>query len=907
MALHPGFPTDPYVVLDPATRWFPADETLRSEGAAKLLPPLVAEIRKKVAAWRNSGYDSASATSIALLNWWFATDHYNEQADGTQAQFRYYFAQREAVETIIYLHEIAQVKDKYDLLRYDSSGAVSAGMFNETWNRYVIKMATGSGKTKVLSLLLAWSFFHKTYEADSTLARNFLLITPNIIVLDRIRADFDGLKIFFADPILPENGYAGQDWKNDFQLTLHIQDNVHITRKTGNIFLTNIHRVYDSNNKEPSAEDEDTMEYFLGKKPVGATTDSKLDLGDIVRDIDELLVMNDEAHHVHDDKLAWFKSIQDIHNRLLQKDGRLAMQIDVTATPRHTNGEIFVQTVSDYPLVEAISQNIVKHPVLPDSASRAKLSEKKSSKYSEKYEDYIHLGYLEWKKVYDVHQKFGKKAVLFVMTDDTKNCDEVAQYLENRYPELNGAVLVIHTKNNGEIAESSSGKKNEELDRLRKAANEVDFPDNRYKAIVSVLVLKEGWDVKNVTTIVGLRAFSSKSNILPEQTLGRGLRRMYRGQEEITELVSVIGTDAFMAFVESIRNEGVEFDRRKMGEGTAPKAPLVIEVDRENTKKDINSLDILIPVLTPRVVREYKNLSLLDIPQFGNKKFPVIIFSEEQQREIIFRDITTEKITHKTILDSNIVANYQSVIGYFSQVILKELRLVSGYDILYGKVKTFIKTQLFEREVDIENLNILRNISEVEVTKTIIETFKKKINDLTVMDTGEAEIRDYIKISQCRPFVVKDQGYLLPKKSVFNKLIGDSGFELEFAGFLENCEDVISYAKNYFAVNLKIDYQDHQGDIRNYYPDFIVKKSEKEMFIIETKGLEDVDVELKIARLDQWCKDINKIQSLITYRWLLVREEEFKKYPPKNFEELVTIFGSSLIFSRLQFNDTRSS
>lgn len=890
MALHPGFPTDPYVVLDPAIRWFPADETLRSEGAAKLLPPLVAELRKKVKAWRDSGYNGASATSVALLTWWFATDHPVEQADGTLMQFRYYFAQREAIETIIYLHEIAQIKDKYDLLRYDSSGAVSAGMFNETWNRYVIKMATGSGKTKVLSLLLAWSFFHKTYEADSTLARNFLLITPNIIVLDRIRADFDGLKIFFADPILPENGYAGQDWRNDFQLTLHIQDEVHITRKTGNIFLTNIHRVYDSNNKDPTSEDEDTMDYFLGKRPVGATSDSKLDLGDIVRDIDELLVMNDEAHHVHDEKLAWFKSIQDIHNRLLQKDGRLAMQIDVTATPRHTNGAIFVQTVSDYPLVEAISQNIVKHPVLPDAASRAKLSEKKSSKYSEKYEDYIHLGYLEWKKVYDVHQKFGKKAVLFVMTDDTKNCDEVAQYLENRYPELNGAVLVIHTKNNGEISESSSGKKNEELDRLRKAANEVDASDNRYKAIVSVLVLKEGWDVKNVTTIVGLRAYSSKSNILPEQTLGRGLRRMYRGQDEIQELVSVIGTDAFMDFVESIKNEGVELDKRKMGEGTAPKAPLVIEVDSENSRKDIDSLDIQIPVLTPRIVREYKNFSDLDITGFGNKKFPVITFSEEQQREIFFRDITTEKITHKTILDSNIVANYQSVVGYFTQVIMKELRLVSGYDILYGKVKTFIKTQLFEREIDIENLNTLRNLSEIEVTKTIIETFKKKINELTVTDKGEAEIRDYIKISQCRPFVTKDQGYLLPKKSVFNKIIGDSDLELEFAGFLENCDDIISYAKNYFAVNLKIDYQDHQGDIRNYYPDFIVKKSEKEVFVIETKGLEDLDVEPKIARLDQWCKDINKIQSRITYRWLLVREEEFKKYTPKSFEELIKIF-----------------
>src|SRR5690606_5241258 len=100
-------------------------------------------------------------------------------------------------------YEVVGIEDKYDLMRYDSSGAVSSDMFRETWRRLVLKLATGSGKTKVLSLIIAWSFFHKTYEEESTLARNFLLIAPNIIVLDRLRADFDGLKIFFEDPILP--------------------------------------------------------------------------------------------------------------------------------------------------------------------------------------------------------------------------------------------------------------------------------------------------------------------------------------------------------------------------------------------------------------------------------------------------------------------------------------------------------------------------------------------------------------------------------------------------------------------------------------------------------------------------------------------------------------------------------
>ena len=109
---------------------------------------------------------------------------------------------------------------------------------------------------------------------------------------------------------------------------------------------SNIQRVYSSDrSSECSPDDENSMDYFLGKKPTGATTDSKVDLGDIVRDIDELMVLNDEAHHVHDPKLAWFKSIEDIHNRLLQKGGELALQVDVSATPKHSNGAIFVQTV----------------------------------------------------------------------------------------------------------------------------------------------------------------------------------------------------------------------------------------------------------------------------------------------------------------------------------------------------------------------------------------------------------------------------------------------------------------------------------------------------------------------------------------------------------------------------------
>lgn len=891
MALHKNFPTSPYAILDPDVRWFPADEALREKGHEKLMPPLVDELREHVKEWRDHGYEGATETSRALLQWWFETEHVIDKADGTTTEFKFYFAQREALETIIYLTDIVKIKDKHDMLRFDKSGRLRASMFPEEWQRYIVKMATGSGKTKVLALTLVWSYFHKLYEPDSSLARNFLVIAPNIIVLDRILSDFDGLKVFHADPMIPDNGFEAHNWKDDFQLQVHIQDKVNVTNPVGNIFVTNIHRVYESNKKPPSADDENTSDYFLGDKPVTKTSDTKVDLDQIVREVDELVVLNDEAHHIHDPRMAWFKSIEDIHNRLLQKGNKLALQIDVTATPKHENGNIFAQTICDYPLVEAIAQNVVKHPVLPDSASRAKLTEKKSSKFTEQYEDYIALGYQEWKKYYDEQIKNGKKAILFVMTDDTKNCDEVAEYLESRFPDLKDAVLKIHTKNNGEISESTSGKNEEELNKLRKEANEIDLADSPYKAIVSVLMLKEGWDVRNVTTIVGLRAYSSKSKVLPEQTLGRGLRLMYPGQV-LDERVSVVGTDAFVDFVESIKSEGVEIEHSPMGDRSEPKMPLTIEVDNENPTKDIEKLDIEIPVLTPRIQREYKNLSKLDLAKFKHKKLKVKEFSEEEQREIIFRDIADGKETHRTKLDSTLTPDYQSVVGYFANVIKKELRLVGGFDILFGKVKEFIQKYLFISKVNLEDPNILRNLSELPVSKTIIETFKKEINALTVEDKGEAEINGYLKVGKVRPFVVKNQESILPKKSVFNRIVTDSHFELEFASFLEGCDDIISYAKNYFGLNFKIEYVNADGDIRHYYSDFLVKISNKEIYVIETKGREDLDDPLKIERLKQWCDDVNAQQNKTKFSWLYVKQEEWDKYRPKNFKELMKAFSS---------------
>ena len=160
-----------------------------------------------------------------MLKWWFQEEREN---------IRYYFAQREAVETIIYLFEVAMIRDKEELYEnYNSFSELTLKHFSENWLRLVTKMATGSGKTKVMSMLLVWSYFNKIYENNNDLSSNFLIIAANIIVLDRLKADFENLLIFRDDPCLPNDGYNNYDFKSDFlnNVEIHIQKQSQLTKK----------------------------------------------------------------------------------------------------------------------------------------------------------------------------------------------------------------------------------------------------------------------------------------------------------------------------------------------------------------------------------------------------------------------------------------------------------------------------------------------------------------------------------------------------------------------------------------------------------------------------------------------------------------------------------------------------
>jgi len=176
--------------------------------------PIAQNIRRFVKYWRGSDYPGASDTTRELLHHWFDEEHILQKGSGEgegeveQYPFRYYFCQREAIESFIYLYEVRGIKSLSSLTAeffnddaYDA--ALGVNPKDDCWPKYAFKMATGSGKTKVMSLAIVWSYFHSLYEDGSPLARDFLIIAPNITVFERLKEDFGDGKVFDSDPLIP--------------------------------------------------------------------------------------------------------------------------------------------------------------------------------------------------------------------------------------------------------------------------------------------------------------------------------------------------------------------------------------------------------------------------------------------------------------------------------------------------------------------------------------------------------------------------------------------------------------------------------------------------------------------------------------------------------------------------------
>src|SRR3990172_452069 len=480
--------------------------------------PCVPAIRRAVDEWRVKNYEGVSETTRILLNFWFKNDH--RLPNGRK--FAYHQSQREAIETLIYLYEVAGVRRHKTLVEtYAGSNKDLRLLQYDDFARYCIKMATGSGKTKVIALAIAWQYFNSVAEARDDYARTFLLFAPNVIVFERLRHDFASGRIFRADPILPA------ELKTYWDFDCYMRGDAERAQSLGALYLTNIQQFYEradrNNDDEP-----DVMTAVLGSKPPA----QKLEIEDFDKRIlsrgGTVMAINDEAHHTHDEESEWNRVIRHLHDGLTRLSPRpellpspsgrggggegLTVQLDFTATPRYSKGALFTWTIFDYPLKQAIEEGIVKRPI--KGITRGSL-EAKSPITSTRYKAYLTAGVERWKEYVEGLKPLKKKPILFVMMNDTSEADDVGDYLQKKYPSEFGGnkLLVIHTDTKGEITKK-------DLDKARKAAREVDDLESPVNAIVSVLMLREGWDVQNVTVVVGLRPYTSKANILPEQTVG---------------------------------------------------------------------------------------------------------------------------------------------------------------------------------------------------------------------------------------------------------------------------------------------------------------------------------------------------------------------------------------------------
>jgi len=826
--------------------------------------PAVPAISREVNDWRASNYKGATETSRKLLDFWFHSDHKLR----TGEPFEYYAAQRKAVESLIYVYEVAKVRNRVSLYQqfipHDRADEIRFPRY-DSFARYCTKMATGSGKTKVMALAIAWQYFNAVRENRPDYATTFLVIAPNVIVFERLRGDFAGGRIFQNDPIIPK------EFQIFWDMQFYMRGDAERASSPGALYLTNIQQLYDREDRKKDDEPE-IMTAVLGNKPP-ANLDEEIRFPEriIERAGSPVLVLNDEAHHTHDPESAWNKTIRALHEG---HPAGLSAQLDFSATPRYSKGALFPWTISDYPLRQAIRDNIVKRPV----KGLTDIGEMPSDDTAIKYEPYIIAGIERWREYREQLAPMNKKPLLFIMMNKTREADDIGAYLRRKFPDefAGDKTLVIHTDGQGEVSKR-------DLDIARKAAKEVDLDESSINAIVSVLMLREGWDVQNVTVIVGLRPYTSKANILPEQTIGRGLRLMFRNlRTPYQERVDIIGDRGFIEFVEKLEEiEDYEFDTWRPG-----KDKLQITVIKPEPDKA--EYDVALPTLSPILARTttlQEEIEALDIASLYKGEPLPITSSEDQERTFLYegKDLLTSETLFERVYTIPNPQTSQEVVAYYAHFIAKEVKLPTQFAALAPKVRDFLKYHAFGREVDLDSPEILQAISQKLHQMVTITAFRDALQEKLVQPQEPVLEGAGRRLSSIAPFTWSQEAPEC-RKTVFNKVACDSNFEVTFARFLDNASDVLLFGKLPLQFGFSIPYTDTRGNLRHYYPDFVVVDNDGVSYLVETKGLEDIEVANKDRSATIWAEQATALTGQ-EWRYVKVLQKDFQKQAPATFAD----------------------
>jgi type III restriction enzyme len=865
-----------YLVKDnaAATGW--REETSGRRPSRLLLVP---KIRAAVDAWRAGGYEGASGVTRRLFEYWFDEDH---EVPGFGVPFRYYFCQREAIETLVWLVEIAGQRDAQKLIqthatifekdlftknitfhttmdgrrqlrRYvpelDAEGVQD--LPPEDLRRFAFKMATGSGKTWVVAMAVIWARLHKLMVPGSEMSTNFLIVAPNVIVYQRLERDFAANRIFYTLPLIPP------EWRGTFSQKVILRGESAEPDPSGNLFLTNIHQLHESRDEEWTPQN--AIEALLGKKPAkDLAASGQRSMLERVKSLKDLIVLNDEAHHVHDEDLAWSKSLLAVHRSLAQG---LSLWLDFSATPKDQNGMYFPWTVCDYPLAQAVEDRIVKAPLIvtkEDDAKQPKDDPDGVTKdnVGEKYGYWLRAAVQRWKEHHKVYKQLATRPILFIMAEKNVYADAIGEYLwktkEFGFKEVE--ILVIHTDSAGEITKK-------DLDKAREAARDIDKTESKVKVIVSVMMLREGWDVRNVTVVLGLRPFTAKAEILPEQVIGRGLRLMTQVSPDRTQTLEVLGTRNLLNVLRSqLEAEGVGVASTK----TDPPPPVIISPIQERL-----AFDIAIPITKPSLEHDIRKLSELKVEALD------AIYEQEDLAEpfrvsLKLEFATTETEVHQADIAAGELPPSHELLASITNKVISRAHLPNRFAELYPFLRNYVVNRCFGKTVDLENEAMRSHLSRLELQEGIAKYLARKIAELTIERRSIEFDKADFRLSETKAFSWRrNLPPLDATKTIFNYVATYNEFERRFAEFLDRkASDVLRFAalgtteQGESGTQFRIDYMKASGAIGFYHPDWVVvtKTADGEInWIIETKGRVWEGTEAKDDAMRSWCERISAV------------------------------------------------
>ncbi len=887
-----------------------------------------------------------------LLRYWFEDVFCQERSRN------FHIGQKQAILNAVYCHEVLKAADVFDLYAavgqmtgedvLDADFLPTLQKDKYAFPKYCVKMATGTGKTWVLNALLIWQYLNAKYgeETKQKYTKNFLVVAPGLIVYDRLLDAFKGKRtpagtrdFYTADIVQNVDLFLPERYREAVFSFLQnaVCEKSDIGRKVtgeGIIAVTNWHLLSgDEDDKEDlsvtaSAVLEDGRGIIKDLLPITPGTTAGHDLNAIDRRIlnggeleylvslSDICVFNDEAHHIHENKTDGIVSDvewQEAMNKISEGKERNFVQIDFSATPYDVTGSgqrrtkhYFPHIIVDFALKTAVKSGLVKAIALDKRKEIASLENseidfkavrdgRKVVALSEGQRLMLRAGLSKLRILEKHFTDFdsSKPPKMLVICEDTSVTPFVEDFLKTEGLE-DDDVMTIDSNKKGQIAAAEWETVKRRLFNLDKLA--------KPKVIVSVLMLREGFDVSNVCVIVPLR--SSEAPILLEQVIGRGLRLMWRGREyedikrenlinlyekkaapaNYLDILSIVEHPAFERFYEDLDKDIVIEDTSDRANRESVLGDLITVGLKENfadydlfwpvilhEKEEIMAdveipISSLRPLQTHRLEQLQKMMAAAGAETFYSKDMMVQTnYGEYKVKADLFTAQTYNDFLQKllTVICGNI--NRFGADGRGKPLPL----MAMNHAVLVRTIDKYIRTRLFDCPFDPMQGNNWRvlMISKANIVEHIMREFSKAVYEMqnNIDVTGAVVLKEWF--SQIDKISMRENFALALVKTIYEKTAYPSnrgGLEKDFMIACDEDTGVerfvkINENKHTFA---HLRYLRTDGMLSSYYPDFLVKCGD-EIFVVETKSDKDAanDANVKKKQLGalDWVEKINAL------------------------------------------------